>query len=89
MIKKRGRVNLSVKEISQLMNVAAGKEKADLAVVNANLVNVYTGELLPNYSVAIKGERIAYVGPKVEPSIGPATQVIDAGGKALIPGLLS
>ena len=88
MIKKRGRVNLSVKEISQLMNVASGKEKADMAVVNANLVNVYTGELLPNYSVAVKGERIAYVGPKVEPSIGPETRVIDAGGKALIPGLI-
>lgn len=88
MIKAKSRSKLSVKEISQLMNVALGKEKADLAVVNANLVNVYTNELLLNYSVAIKGERIAYVGPKVEPSIGPRTQVIDATGKVLIPGMI-
>ena len=88
MSRKRGLGNLSVKQISELMNVATGKEKADLAVVNANLVNVYTGELLSNYSVAIKGERVAYVGPKVEPSIGPRTQVIDGTGKVLIPGLI-
>ena len=28
-----------------LMNVALGKEKADLAIVNAKLVNVYTAEI--------------------------------------------
>lgn len=70
------------------MNVALGKEKADLAVVNATLVNVYTGELLQHYSVAIKGQRIAYVGPKAEPCLGPDTRIIDAGGKFLIPGLI-
>lgn len=44
----------------ELINVTLGKEKADLAIVNARLLNVYTGELLDHYSVTIKGEWIAY-----------------------------
>ena len=71
-----------------LMNVALGKEKADLAVVNANLVNVYTGELLPDQAVSIKDKWIAYAGHNPEDTIGPNTEVIDAGGKTVIPGLI-
>jgi adenine deaminase len=71
-----------------LMNVALGNEKADLAVVNANLVNVYTGELLPEQAVSIKDKWIAYAGHNPEDTIGPNTEVIDAGGKTLIPGLI-
>lgn len=88
MNRTKSKSNLSLKAINQLMDVALGKEKADLAVVNTTLVNVYTGELLPNYSVVVKGERIAYVGPKPNAGIGPATQVIDGAGKVLIPGLI-
>ena len=33
-----------------LMKVALGQEKADLAVVNARLVNVYTGEFLNDWT---------------------------------------
>ncbi|MCL0036377.1 amidohydrolase family protein [Dehalococcoidia bacterium] len=41
-----------------------------------------------SWSVAIKGERTAYVGNDAGPTIGPQTRVIDASGKTLIPGLI-
>ncbi len=75
-------------EVQTLMNVALGKEKADLAVMGGDLVNVYTGEFLQGWSVAIKGKRIAYVGKDGSHTIGPETEVLDASGKTLIPGLI-
>ncbi len=78
----------STVEIRNLVNVALGNEKADLVVVNGDLVNVYTRELLRGWSVAIKGERIAYVGNDASHTIGPQTRVINAAGKTLIPGLI-
>jgi len=71
-----------------LINVTLGREKADLAIINATILNVYTGELLENHSVAIKGEWIAYVGDDPGDSIGPQTNIIDARGKTIIPGLI-
>ncbi len=78
----------STVEIRNLVNVALGNEKADLVVVNGDLVNVYTRELLRGWSVAIKGERIAYVRNDASHTIGPQTRVINAAGKTLIPGLI-
>ncbi|CAB5082081.1 Adenine deaminase (EC [Olavius algarvensis associated proteobacterium Delta 3] len=72
----------------QLIDVALGREKSDLAVVNAALVNVYTGEILDKTAIAVKGKHIAYVGHDVEDMIGPDTEVIDAAGKPVIPGLI-
>jgi adenine deaminase len=71
-----------------LIDVALGRTPADLAIVNARLLNVYTGEFLDNYSVCASGERIAYVGPDNEHAIDDATEVIDARGGTLIPGLI-
>jgi len=72
----------------EVINVTLGKEKADLAFINATILNVYTGELLDHYSVSIKGEWIAYVGSDPEDTIGPNTNVIDVKGKTIIPGLI-
>ena len=86
-----------MKEISEQMNsgriktlidTALGREKADMVVANADLVNVYSGELLKGHSVAVKGDRIAFVGEKADHTIGPDTRVIDAAGKVLIPGFI-
>ena len=63
-----------------LMNVALGHTKADLAIMNARVVNVYTGELLDNLAISIKDKWIAYVGENPEDTIGPDTEVIDAEG---------
>jgi len=72
----------------QLMKVALGEAEADLAIVNGDIVNVYTGEVLRGDTVLIKGDRIAYVGKNTQQSIGPATRVIDAKGKTLVPGFI-
>ncbi|MDF1590675.1 MAG: adenine deaminase C-terminal domain-containing protein [Desulfobacterales bacterium] len=80
--------NKSVPESRQLIDVALGREAADLAVVNASLLNVYTGEVLKNYAVCAKGRWIAYMGDNPGSIITAGTHVIDAQGCPLIPGLI-
>lgn len=46
------------------------------------------GEILPGTDIAVKGERIAYIGPNADHTIGPDTEVVDASGYFLTPGLL-
>ena len=75
-------------EMAELIKVALGTEKADLVITDGTLLNVYTGELLDGYSVAVKGERIAYTGKDIECTIGPGTLVIDAAGKTIVPGFI-
>ena len=75
-------------ESQALMKVALGQEKADLAVVNARLANVYTGEFIDDCAVSIKGKWIAYAGRNPGETIGPKTEVIDARGQTVIPGLI-
>ncbi|AMY11508.1 N-substituted formamide deformylase precursor [Luteitalea pratensis] len=61
---------------------------ADLVVVHARVYTV--DETRPEaQAVAIRGDRIVVVGTDAEALAlrGPATQVIDAGGRAVIPGL--
>ncbi|MEW6670433.1 MAG: adenine deaminase C-terminal domain-containing protein [Thermodesulfobacteriota bacterium] len=78
----------SIQESRQLMDVALGREAADLAVVNARLLNVYTGEILENTTVCAKGRWIAYVGNTPGNIITAGTRVIDAQGCPLVPGLI-
>ena len=79
---------LNAQESKTAMNVALGKEKADLAIIDANVLNVYTGEFLDKHSVSVKGRHIVYVGDNAGHTVGPETIVIDAKGKTLIPGLI-
>jgi adenine deaminase len=78
----------TAEEIQQLIRVALGEEKADLAVINAKIVNVYTGELLEDQAITVKGKWIAYVGKNAADAVGPDTQVINAEGRTIIPGLI-
>ncbi|MEJ2550953.1 MAG: adenine deaminase [Anaerolineales bacterium] len=71
-----------------LVDVAMGREKADLVVRNGRWVCVQSGEILENTDVAVRGERIAYVGSDASHTIGPDTEIIDAEGRFLVPGLL-
>lgn len=71
-----------------LMDVALGKVAADLVIINARVVNVYTAEILEKYAVGVKEEWIAYVGETPDALIGPTTEIIDAAGRFLIPGLI-
>jgi len=75
-------------DAKKLMDVALGKTPADLAVVNATLLNVYTGELLKKQSISVVDKWIAYVGENAQDAIGSETIVIDAAGKTVIPGLI-
>jgi adenine deaminase len=77
-----------MEDIKTLVRVALGKEKADLVIRGGNLVNVYTGEVLENYCVSIKGDRIAFVGEDAGHTIGDSTRIIDASGKILSPGFI-
>lgn len=81
-------LDIRKRDTAQLMRVALGQEKADLVITNARLLNVYTGELLENHAVGVKGKWIAYVGDDPGHTVGTATEVIDAGNKTLIPGLI-
>jgi adenine deaminase len=77
-----------LEKTKNLMDVCLGKEQPDRAVINGTVLNVYTGEWLKNQAILIKGEWIAYVGGDAPTTFGPQTSVIDAGGKAVIPGLI-
>lgn len=81
-----GRTHLS--EVTRLLvDTAMGRTKADLVVQNASLVNVNSGEILEDQSIATKGGRIAIVG-NVQHTIGPDTEIIDAKGKWVAPGFI-
>jgi len=62
------------------------KSIADLVVMNANIINVYTREIKEG-SVVVKAGRITRVGD-VDDLIGAATTIIDAKGSYLSPGFI-
>ncbi|MFO8010374.1 MAG: adenine deaminase C-terminal domain-containing protein [Dehalococcoidia bacterium] len=84
----RNKPSPTQQQLQSMVNVALGKEKADLAILGGNVVNVYTGEILDGWSIATKGEWIAYVGDDAAHTIGNGTEVVDASGKTVIPGLI-
>jgi len=77
---------VTIAERRRLTDVARGASPADLYVHGASLLNVYTGEIYPA-AVAIKGERIAYVGSR-DDMVGPRTRMVDATGQVLVPGYI-
>ena len=74
----------SIAETRRLIDVASGRTPADSYLVNAKIVNVYSGEVI-EANVAISGERIAYVGSS-DAMVGLGTRVLDMEGDYLIPG---
>ncbi|HET6445510.1 MAG TPA: adenine deaminase [candidate division Zixibacteria bacterium] len=70
-----------------LVDVAMGRRSADLVIKDGQWVNVHSGEIIPHTDVAILGSRIAYVGPNAEHAIGERTEVVEARGRYLVPGL--
>ena len=72
---------------ADLVNVAAGRSPADMIVRDGIWVNVHTRETLPDHDIAIVQGRIAFVGPNADHCKGPNTQIIEAHGRYMIPGL--
>ncbi len=77
-----------VQERRALIDVAMGRAPADIVLRNGRWVSVQTGEILPGTDIAIKGQRIAYIGPDASHTIGEDTQVVDVDGLYMTPGLL-
>lgn len=75
-------------EVAQeLVAVAMGRQPAELVIKDGQWVNVHSGEIIPHTDVAVTRGRIAYVGPSAIHTIGENTQVIEARGRYLVPGL--
>jgi adenine deaminase len=72
----------------RLVETALGNIPADLVIRNGILVDVYTGRLVPNRSIAVSGKWIVYVGPDAEYAIGENTRIIEADGRVLSPGFI-
>jgi adenine deaminase len=71
-----------------LSEVALGNIPADIVITNGNLFNASTREFISGQSIWIKDGMIAYVGPDHDPQKNNETQVIDADGMVLLPGLI-
>lgn len=78
---------MSKRETKALMDVALGRRPARLILRNCRLVNVYSGEVLDGQTVAMWGERVAYVGDSRSDGSG-VSEVIDAEGLFLMPGFI-
>ncbi|HSM40570.1 MAG TPA: adenine deaminase [Afifellaceae bacterium] len=71
----------------RLIDVAMGRTPADLVICNGRWVNVYSGEVIPATDIAIAEGRFAFVGPGASHAIGDDTQIIEANGRYMLPGL--
>jgi len=75
------------KQLKKLVDVASGRKPADIVVRDGRWVNVHSGEIIAATDLAIVDGRFAYCGPDASHCIGPKTQIIEAGGRYLVPGL--
>src|SRR5712691_9390501 len=77
---------MNIRQRRALTGVARGQAPADLYLRGGTLLNVYTGELYPA-NVAIKGDRVAYVGRR-DDMVGVKTRIVDVDGRVLCPGYI-
>jgi imidazolonepropionase-like amidohydrolase len=61
--------------------------QADLAITNANIVDVTDGALLRDQTVLVAGNRIVQIGPAGGTTVPAGAEVVDAAGAYLMPGL--
>ena len=72
---------------AKLVDVAMGRAPADTVIKNGKWVNVYSGEIISGTDIAMSEGRFAFVGPDASHAIGENTNVVDAEGRYLVPGL--
>jgi imidazolonepropionase-like amidohydrolase len=70
-----------------LAQTLAHRPTGALVFRNANLFDAEHARMIPHTTVVISGNRIQSVGPDQTTSVPAGAQVIDAAGKALLPGL--
>lgn len=64
-----------------------GRRPAALVIRNANLFDARTRTMRPHTTVVLRANRIAAVGPDGKVAAPGGAEMVDAGGKALLPGL--
>ncbi|KJS16449.1 MAG: hypothetical protein VR69_08770 [Peptococcaceae bacterium BRH_c4b] len=79
-------MSTAIRNLQELLDVAAGRGEADLYLKGGSMVNVLSGEIYPA-NVAVWQDKIAYVGESSK-MVGSNTTVIDAGGYYLCPALI-
>jgi len=79
---------VDVKKRKILSEVALGNLPPDTAIVNGTLFNAFTGEFITKQSIWIKDGRIAYAGSDHGFLKGEHTDIVDADGMVLLPGLI-
>ncbi|UOA25526.1 adenine deaminase [Pseudosulfitobacter sp. DSM 107133] len=72
---------------ADLIAVATGRTPAQTVIKGGKWVNVHTREVLDGHDIAITHGRIACVVPDASYCTGPDTEVIEAQGRYMIPGL--
>ncbi|MFH1178722.1 MAG: adenine deaminase C-terminal domain-containing protein [Candidatus Bathyarchaeota archaeon] len=70
-----------------LVDVALGRAFADTVITDGEFLDVATGRVKTGVNIAVKGERVASIGD-VDQAVGPETELIDAGGMIITPGLV-
>lgn len=72
---------VTASSLTSLIDMAAGREPADLLITNGRIVDVFSREIVEG-SLAIGGGRILGIGEY------QARQTIDANGLYILPGLI-
>ncbi|NPD87655.1 MAG: adenine deaminase [Asgard group archaeon] len=71
----------------EIVDCAMGRIKSDIVLLNGQLVNVYTKEII-EADIAISKDRIVHVGKNTNDLIGENTRVIDIEESIICPGLI-
>lgn len=79
---------MNQKQRAEMVKTALGKSQADYVFTGGHLVNVYSGEIIPQLWVAFKGDSIVYTGPPFSQIIGDKTIVHEVEGRFLLPGFI-
>ncbi|MBV9667626.1 MAG: adenine deaminase, partial [Nitrososphaeraceae archaeon] len=80
-------LNFSIEDLKRKIDLATGRKKVDLVVKNANIVNVFSGEIHKG-NVAIADGMFVGFGQTEEYMEYHAQNVIDVQGKFMCPGLV-
>lgn len=73
--------------LTLLVGTSVAAQDASLVIAHATVVDMETGERLPDRSVLVERERIVAVGPSAEIAVPAGAVVVDGTGRFLIPGL--
>ena len=66
---------------------AIGHEADVVVITSVNLVDVESGQIVPDTTVVIRGDEITSVGNTADTVVPPSAESIDGSGGYLIPGL--